>query len=81
MLTHLLFSPGDLVFVEDPTYFIATKMLQEDCKMKTVPGKLLNLLLPSDSPLEIYIVQPTIRQTDRQADRQTVRDRHRYSTA
>ena len=71
MLTHLLFSPGDLVFVEDPTYFIATKMLQEDCKMKTVPGKLLNLLLLPDSPLELYVVQnkkdrPTDRQTDRQ---------------
>ena len=45
MLTHLLFSPGDLIFVEDPTYFIATKMLQEDCKMNTVPGEFLNLLL------------------------------------
>ena len=42
MLTQLLFSPGDLIFVEDPTFFIATKMFQEDCKMITVPGKLLH---------------------------------------
>ena len=38
MITHLFFSPGDLVFVEDPSYFIGIKMLMDDCGMKIVSG-------------------------------------------
>jgi DNA-binding transcriptional MocR family regulator len=37
MLATLLFSPGDVVFVEDPTYFIALQALQQDCGLKCVP--------------------------------------------
>ena len=37
MLGHLLFSPGDLVFVENPTYFIAIRMLEHDAGFKCVP--------------------------------------------
>ena len=39
MLSTLLFSPGDLVFVEDPTYFIALRMLREDCGLQCVAGR------------------------------------------
>lgn len=38
MLTSLLFSPGDLVFVEDPTYFVALKILRDDIGLQCVPG-------------------------------------------
>ena len=40
MITNLFFSPGDLVFVEDPSYFIGIKMLVEDCGMKVISGEL-----------------------------------------
>ena len=39
MLGSLFFSPGDLVFVEDPTYFVALRILGEDRGLKCVPGK------------------------------------------
>ena len=39
MLANLLFSPGDLVFVEDPTYFIALQALRQDCGLKCVSGR------------------------------------------
>ena len=39
MLSTLLFSPGDLAFVEDPTYFIALRMLKLDAGLKCVPSK------------------------------------------
>lgn len=38
MLANILFSPGDMVFAEDPTYFIALQALQQDCGLKCVPG-------------------------------------------
>jgi hypothetical protein len=38
MLASLLFSAGDLVFVEDPTYFVALKLLQKDIGLQCVPG-------------------------------------------
>ena len=38
LLSHLLFSPGDLVFVEDPTYFLAMKMF-EDAGLKVKGGE------------------------------------------
>ena len=38
MLASLLFSAGDLVFVEDPTYFVALKLLQKDVGLQCVPG-------------------------------------------
>ena len=40
MLASLLFSTGDLVFVEDPTFFVALKILQDDVGLKCVPGVL-----------------------------------------
>lgn len=30
MIAHLLFSPGDIAFVENPTYFLANTMFKED---------------------------------------------------
>jgi selenocysteine lyase/cysteine desulfurase len=39
MLANLLFSPGDLVFVEDPTYFIGLQALRQDCGLQCVPGQ------------------------------------------
>lgn len=39
MLAGLFFSPGDLVFVEDPTYFIALRILQQDHGLKCVPSR------------------------------------------
>ena len=38
LISHLLFSEGDLVFVEDPTYFLAMKMF-EDAGLKIKGGK------------------------------------------
>ena len=38
MLIHLLFSSSDLVFVENPTYFIATKMFGVDAGMTIFSG-------------------------------------------
>lgn len=39
LLSHILFSPGDIVFVEDPTYFLATEIFQSDANLnvKAVP--------------------------------------------
>ena len=45
LLSHLLFTSGDLVFVEDPTYFVAIKMLQQDAGFKCVPSKYVFLFL------------------------------------
>ena len=39
MLSSLFFSPGDLVYVEDPTYFVALHVLQRDHGLKCVPSK------------------------------------------
>ena len=36
LIVALLFNPGDLVFVEDPTYFLAIKVLSEDFNMKVI---------------------------------------------
>ena len=38
MLSSLLFSRGDVVFVEDPTYFLALKLFQDDMGFRCVPG-------------------------------------------
>jgi len=35
--THF-FKSGDVVFVEDPSYFIAINMLKQDMGMKVIPG-------------------------------------------
>ncbi len=35
LLSHMLFSEGDLAFVEDPTYFLAMKMFN-DAGMKVI---------------------------------------------
>lgn len=35
LLSHMLFSEGDLAFVEDPTYFLAMKMF-DDAGMKVI---------------------------------------------
>lgn len=40
LLSSLFFTAGDLVFVEDPTYFIALRILQEDLGLNCVPGQL-----------------------------------------
>ena len=36
LLVTLLFNPGDLAFVEDPTYFLAIKVLSEDLNLKVI---------------------------------------------
>ncbi len=38
MLSSLLFTSTDLVFVENPTYFVATKIIGQDFGMTMVPG-------------------------------------------
>ncbi len=38
LLSNLLFTSTDLVFVENPTYFVATKIVGQDCDMTMVPG-------------------------------------------
>ena len=43
MLANILFSPGDMVFAEDPTYFIALQALQQDCGLNCVPGIVIML--------------------------------------
>jgi len=30
IISHLLFSPGDIAFVENPTYFLANTLLKDD---------------------------------------------------
>ena len=39
MISHLMFSPGDIVFVENPTYFVATKIFLTDNGFKVKSGK------------------------------------------
>lgn len=39
LVSSLVFSPGSIVFVEDPTYFIAINMIRKDLDMTIVPGK------------------------------------------
>ncbi|XP_006823045.1 uncharacterized protein LOC102805990, partial [Saccoglossus kowalevskii] len=36
-MTTLLFNRGDIVFVEDPTYFLAINMLRDDLELQVVP--------------------------------------------
>ena len=38
LLSHMLFSKQDLVFIEDPTYFVAMKIFK-DSGMKIIRGK------------------------------------------
>ena len=38
-ISHLLFSPGDIVFVENPTYFVATKIFLQDAEFKVKEGR------------------------------------------
>ena len=38
LISHVLFDPGDIVFVENPTYFIATKIFQLDAGLKLKTG-------------------------------------------
>ena len=38
LLSHMLFSEGDLAFVEDPTYFLAITMFN-DAGMKVIGSK------------------------------------------
>ena len=40
LLANLFFSSGDLVFIENPTYFIAIRALEHDVGLKTVPGEM-----------------------------------------
>jgi DNA-binding transcriptional MocR family regulator len=40
MLTITMFKPGDYVFVEDPTYFIAIKIFRDDLGLNVISGKL-----------------------------------------
>ncbi|CAI7997374.1 Aromatic-amino-acid aminotransferase 1 [Geodia barretti] len=54
MLANLLFSPGDLVFVEDPTYFIGLQALRQDCGLHCVPVPMdENGIIPEE--LEQYL--------------------------
>ena len=49
LLSHMLFSEGDIAFVEDPTYFLAMKMFN-DAGMKVIGCKLCSrepILIPS----------------------------------
>lgn len=39
VISHLLFSTGDIVFVENPTYFVATKIFLTDAGFKVKSGK------------------------------------------
>ena len=47
MLGTLLFSPGDVVFIEDPTYFTSIKILRDDLRLKCVSG--IFILFAKDS--------------------------------
>eukprot|EP00058_Branchiostoma_floridae_P008250 XP_002593738.1 hypothetical protein BRAFLDRAFT_124477 [Branchiostoma floridae] len=44
MLASLLFSRGDVVFVEDPTYFIGFQILKTDLGLKTISGRCRQLV-------------------------------------
>ena len=45
LVTSYLFKTGDRVFVEDPTYFIAIKLLKDDLGMELVTGIIKQTLL------------------------------------
>ena len=38
MIATVLFPAGSMAFVEDPTYFAASKMLRDDINMDVIPG-------------------------------------------
>ena len=38
LVAQLLFDRNDLVFIENPTYFIATKVLKDDAGLKLISG-------------------------------------------
>ena len=38
LLASQYFGPGDVVFVEELSFFLAVDMLSKDLKMKAVPG-------------------------------------------
>ena len=38
LLSNMMFEAGDVVFVEERTYFVALKVLAKDRGMKVVPG-------------------------------------------
>lgn len=40
MIAHLLFSPGDIAFVENPTYYLANSLFKEDAGMILKGSKL-----------------------------------------
>ena len=39
MIATILFSKDSVVFIEDPTYFNASRVLRDDLQMKLVPGE------------------------------------------
>ena len=41
IITHLLFSAGDIVFVENTTYFVATKIFQSDGGLNMKSGEIV----------------------------------------
>ena len=45
LVATLMFNNNTPIFMEDPTYFIAVKVLREDFGMNIVPGKNLHLIL------------------------------------
>jgi len=45
LVATLMFNKNTPIFMEDPTYFIAVKVLREDLGMNIVPGKNLHLIL------------------------------------
>ena len=45
LVATLMFNKNTPIFMEDPTYFIAVKVLREDFGMNIVPGKNLHLIL------------------------------------
>ena len=42
LLSHLLFSPGDIVFVENPTFFLANTIFESDAGLRLIGGKLVH---------------------------------------
>ena len=38
-LANLLFDTGDIVFVDEVTYFLALSLLEKDSRLKAVPGE------------------------------------------
>jgi len=47
LVASVMFDRNTPVFMEDPTYFIAVKMLREDFAMNIIPGWFITLLLPT----------------------------------